>query len=125
MLVLSDLGPLPDLSKVFGALGRYTSRADDGGGRQAPLSLPDAPRLGERLADTGVAFFEMLGTRLGSFFAQLHSQRVRQAILDTVLGMDSVTAVEGGKNGFPTFPEMKTVVHEHAIKPLRSAAPIS
>lgn len=118
VLVLSDLGPLPDLSKIFGALGGYTSRADDGGEASSPL--PNAPRLGERLANTDVTFFETLGTMLGSFFAQLHSQRVRQAILNNAFGVDSVTAVEGGKNGFPSLPEMKTVVHEHAIKPLRS-----
>jgi len=50
----------------------------------------------------------MLGHKLGNFFAQLHSRRTR----DLIFG--------ASPNGFPSLPEMKVLVHEHAIKPLRA-----
>jgi hypothetical protein len=118
VLILSDLGPLPDLSRIFCELGGYTPGPGDS--RQPPLPVPHSPTLGEQLVEHDVAFFETLGRKLGSFFAQLHSQRVRQAVLGTSFNVDPSVAIQGGSNGFPSLPEMKTVVHEHVIKPLRS-----
>lgn len=117
VLILSDLGPLPDLSNVFCELGGYTPGPDNG--RHAPSPPSKSPRIGHELRDSDVAFFEKLGTRLGGFFARLHSQHVRQAILDTA-SQDPSFAVGQGSHAFPSLPEMKTVVHEHVIKPLRS-----
>lgn len=118
VLILSDLGPLPDLSRVFCELGGYTPGPGDA--HQAPLPVHHSPRLGEPLVEHDVAFFEMLGRKLGSFFAQLHSQRVRQVALGTSFNVDPGPVMQSRSNGFPCLPEMKTVVHEHVIKPLRS-----
>lgn len=118
VLILSDLGLLPDLSKVFCELGGYTPGPGDT--HRAPKRVPRSPKLGEQLMQNDVAFFEVLGHRLGSFFAELHSKRTRQLILAPSFESDLGVSVRGGSNGFPCLPEMKTVVHEHVIKPLKS-----
>ncbi|KAK5062498.1 hypothetical protein LTR84_004571 [Exophiala bonariae] len=119
VLILSDLGALPDLSNVFCELGGYTPGSDNGR-PEVPLPPPKSPRVGQRLTDNEVTFFENLGTKLGRFFARLHSQRVHQAILDPASGQHTSLTVGDEICGFPLLPQMKTVVHEHVIKPLRS-----
>lgn len=100
VLVMSDLGPLPDLSQVFADLGGQI----------------EYPELGPGTADVNkhVTFapmvevmpFEELGAKLGKFFAGLHSKETRRTV-----------SARHPRRDFEN-PQMRAIVITHAIEPV-------
>ncbi|KAJ9603791.1 hypothetical protein H2200_011977 [Cladophialophora chaetospira] len=103
VLVISDLGDLPDIFKIFIDLGGVTPGLTIA--TTEPLS--HAPKLGHPLALSEITTFRTVGQQLGSFFARLHDPGTKHSV--TKLG-----------NVIHSLPAMKNTVHEHAIKPLLS-----
>jgi hypothetical protein len=99
VLVLSDLGQLPNLSDVFSALGGYIPMAS-----AAPTTVSDLA------VQRPLSFYVTIGQKIGSFFARLHSSTT----LAQVVGSPD----RGEK--FLYSPKTKEVVHEFAIKPVKA-----
>ncbi|EXJ66918.1 uncharacterized protein A1O5_10113 [Cladophialophora psammophila CBS 110553] len=125
VLILSDLGPLPDLSKVFIELGGSTP--DSAGGASWQTPTPSSPRLGFPLEAHEISTYRRIGEKLGMFFARLHDTSSIRSILGAarheqgeVLLRDRSGQQSPQADVFPSVPEMKTVIHEHVIKPIRS-----
>lgn len=115
VLVLSDLGPLPDLSKIFIELGGFTPESDYVTNDPKSNKLNAPPRylrIGHPLERHEAESYQKIGEKLGRFFSRLHDSSTHRAILEAQ-GLE-------GQNIVPSLPEMKTVVHEHAIKPIKS-----
>jgi hypothetical protein len=103
VLILSDLGRLPNLSDIFAQLGGH-----------APGPQPnfDVPRtifsdLTAKPSASRQPFFSSIGDRLGTFFATLHSRTTYTKIL--------------WQHRIEHFqiPAIKEIVLNHAIKPVR------
>ncbi|KIW68368.1 hypothetical protein PV04_04321 [Phialophora macrospora] len=116
ILVLSDLGRLPDVSQIFIDLGGFTP-----GPSIAELKAPPyAPILGCPLEAWQTQSFRDAGEKLGSFFARLHDPGTHRS----VMGPGSIPPQDGSRDDpkapdtFPSLPELKSIVHDHAIKPL-------
>ncbi|KIW95677.1 uncharacterized protein Z519_04262 [Cladophialophora bantiana CBS 173.52] len=126
VLVLSDLGPLPDLSKVFIELGGFTPDSAGAASWQPP---PSSPRLGFPLEAHEISTYRRIGEKLGMFFTRLHDTSSIRSILGAA-GHEQGEVLLRNRSGqqslradtsvFPSVPEMKTVIHEHVIKPIRS-----
>ncbi|KIW32440.1 uncharacterized protein PV07_03987 [Cladophialophora immunda] len=117
VLVLSDLGPLPDLSKVFIELGGFTP--DAAGAATAWQPPPSSPCLGHTLDAHEIARYRRIGEKLGTFFACLH----RPSSVHSVLGALHTQGdgqQQRPRDTFPSLPEMKTAIHDHVIKPIRA-----
>lgn len=99
VLVLSDLGRLPNLSDMFGALGGHVPQAS-----LVPISVTEAT------SQKPLSCYTVIGERLGSFFARLHSSAWVAQILDSP---------NRGQN-FLVNPEIKHVIHQFSIKPIRA-----
>jgi hypothetical protein len=97
VLVLSDLGQLPNLSDVFSALGGYIPMGSAAPGAVSSLAL-----------QRPLSFYMTIGQKIGSFFARLHSSTA----LAQVIGSPD----RGEK--FLYNPKTKEVVYEFAIKPV-------
>ncbi|KIW85289.1 hypothetical protein Z517_00679 [Fonsecaea pedrosoi CBS 271.37] len=121
VLILSDLGALPDLSKIFIELGGFTPDVAGAASWQPP---PYAPRLGHALEPRETVTYRTIGEKLGTFFARLHCLSSVQSIVGT--RRDQAYHGEGAGEGekpraeFPSLPEMKSAIHDHVIKPIRS-----
>lgn len=101
---MSDLGQIPNLSEVFSVLGGYTPNA-------TPAAVVQATnRYDENQYQLHQNYHSMLGTRLGTFFALLHSQET----LSEVLRWTSATGIKLHNS------ELLESVHEFAIKPIES-----
>ena len=71
VLVMSDLGDLPDLSEIFGELGGPIEYPDFGAGNADINRKATFPTM------ENVMYFARLGEQLGRFFAGLHSKETR------------------------------------------------
>ena len=102
VLILSDLGPLPNLSDIFGELGGQTI------GVPTPKLFEHDLFSGEndQLSSDQARRFEDMGTRLGTFFAHLHSPNSRAKVLKRF-----------SRSQFQ-IPEIRDAVLEFAIKPV-------
>lgn len=104
VMVMSDLGQIPNLSEVFSVFGGYTPNA-------IPAAVVQAiNRYDDNQYELHRKYHSTVGTRLGTFFALLHSQRT----LSEVLRWTSATGVELHNS------ELLDSVHEFAIKPIES-----
>jgi len=103
VLILSDLGHLPDLSALFSNLGGFNPT----------LPLPSglvASFTGDALSNEEVNYFRSIGTKLGRFFAGLHSAWTLERLL---------SSPDRGAD-YLDNPDMRDVVYSQAIKPVRS-----
>lgn len=88
VLVMSDLGSLPNLSEVFSDLGGYSPA----------IVPPELKRHSQSdIITDSPMFFDTIGTRFGSFFARLRSPKSLLALLDDKeRGSDFLTNPEIG-----------------------------
>ena len=100
VLVMSDLGALPDLSQIFADLGGQIEYPELGPG------IADANKQVTPATMVDVMPFEQLGAKLGKFFAGLHSKETRR----TVLARHPRREFEN--------PQMRAIVLTHAIEPV-------
>jgi hypothetical protein len=103
VLVLSDLGSLPNLSDIFAQLGGHAP------GPQPNLDIPRTifPDLLAKSSATRQSSFSSIGDHLGTFFATLHSRTTYTKIL--------------WQHRIEHFqvPAIKQIILNHAIKPVR------
>lgn len=103
VLVLSDLGTLPNLSDIFALLGGQAP----GPQTTHEISHTIFSNPSPTLSDTQTSFFSSIGVRLGTFFATLHSRTTYTKVL--------------WQHRLEHFqiPEIQEMVLNHAIKPVR------
>ena len=77
MLILTDLGDLPNLSDIFGALGGQTFGEEPLKADNNLFSSSD-----QHLSTEQGQFFQDIGDRLGRFFARLHRPEICARVLD-------------------------------------------
>jgi hypothetical protein len=99
VLVLSDLGHLPNLSDVFSVLGGYV-----------PTASPAPTTVSDLTLQQPLSYYITIGERIRLFFARLHSSNT----LAQVIGSPD----RGEK--FLHSHKTKEVVHEFAIKPIKA-----
>jgi hypothetical protein len=99
VLNVSDIGPLPNLSEIFSSLGGYT-----------PLVSPASVSAPEYAVGTPLGYYVIVGRKIGSFFARLHSPSSLSCI---------VNSPPRGTE-FLSNPAMRNIVLEHAIRPLKA-----
>jgi hypothetical protein len=99
VLVLSDLGKLPDLSDVFSRLGGYV-----------PMALPAPSAISDVVLQRPLPYYVTIGEKIGSFLARLHSSTT----------LTKVVHSPGRGENFLQNPEAKDVVHAFAIKPIKA-----
>lgn len=100
VLIISDLGLLPDLSQVFSDLGGIVDNPKintTGAKVEKTSAFPEV---------TDHQLFKELGQRLGKFFAGLHSAETKEQVLSKY-----------SKDHYDN-PDMRHGVLEHAIKPV-------
>ena len=103
VLVIADLGQIPNLSDIFTDLGGHSIRY------QADLfSHALFASIGLSLSPESANFFEDVGSRLGQFFAHLHSPDARRKVLE-----------QHSQSHFEV-PAIRNTVVELAIRPLSS-----
>ena len=100
VLVMSDLGPLPDLSQIFADLGGRIEYPEAEAGTADVVKKVAFPTM------DGVMHFEQLGAKLGKFFADLHSKETKMAVM-----------ARHSRRDFES-PQMRAIVLNHAIKPV-------
>jgi hypothetical protein len=78
--------------------------------------------LGCPLEARQIQSFRDAGQKLGSFFARLHDPGTHRSVTETRPLPPQDDSGDGPKapNIFPSLPELKSIVHDHAIKPLLS-----
>lgn len=121
VLAITDLGNLPNLQELFFELGGYTNFR--GPPRTFPTQLTGS--ASER------AFFSAVGSRLGEFFALLHSPETLQLVASTPdLGLDYLanpdieTAVvkitaQAREDQLMQFPDLLNPDHERLFQAIR------
>ena len=100
VLVMSDLGTLPDLSQVFAELGGRIEYPDLGPGTVDVNKQVTVATMVDAMP------FELLGAKLGKFFAGLHGRETRRTVLARHLRRDFEN------------PQMRVIVLTHAIQPV-------
>lgn len=97
--IVSDIGPLPNLSEIFSSLGGYT-----------PLVSPASVSVPEYALGTPLGYYAIVGRKIGSFFARLHSPYSLSCIINSP------------RHGteFLSNPTMRDIVLDHAIRPLKA-----
>jgi hypothetical protein len=98
VLIVSDIGPLPNLSEIFSSLGGYT-----------PLVSPTSVSALEYASGTPLGYYAIVGRKIGSFFARLHSLSSISCIINS--------PHHGAE--FLSNPTMRDVVLDQAIRPLK------
>jgi hypothetical protein len=96
---VSDIGPLPNLSEIFSSLGGYT-----------PLALPASVSAPEYALSTPLGYYTIIGRKIGSFFAQLHSLSSLSCIINS----------PHHGTEFLSNPTMRDIVLDQAIRPLKA-----
>jgi hypothetical protein len=99
VLVLSDLGNLPNLSDVFSTLGGYV-----------PTVSPPPTSVSDVTLQRPLFYYVAISDKIGSFFARLHSSATLAQVVDS--------PDRGGK--FLHNSKTREVVHEFAIKPIKA-----
>ena len=98
MLIVSDIGPLPNLSEIFSSLGGYT-----------PLVSPVSVSALEHALGKPLGRYAIVGRKIGSFFARLHSPSSFSCLNSLHHGIE-----------FLSNPTMRDIILDHAIRPLKA-----
>jgi hypothetical protein len=99
VLIVSDIGPLPNLSEIFSSLGGYL-----------PLVSPASVSAPEYALGKPLGCYAIVGRKIGSFFARLHSTSSLSCLVNS-----PHHGIE-----FLSNPTMRDMIFDHAIRPLKA-----